>query len=131
MTTTPLSRTPDFRFHSVAALALALGLLAGCATTPAPTQQMAVSRAAVENARAAGGNQYAPVELQRAMNKLDAAEKAMAREDYVEAEKLAQQAEVDARLASAKAQSAKAQRASAAVEEDIRVLRQEIDRTAR
>lgn len=129
MTTTSIQS--HARLPLYAAASLALGLLAGCAMTPPPSQQMAVSRAAVESARAAGGNQYAPVELQQAMNKLDAAEQAMAREDYAEAKKLAEQAEVDARLASATAHSAKAQRASAAVEEDIRVLRQEIDRVAR
>ena len=65
------------------------------------------------------------------MNKMDAAEKALAKEDYAEARKLAEQAEVDAKLASAMARSAKAQKASEAVQDDIRVLRQEIDRNAK
>lgn len=109
----------------------ALGLMAGCASTPAPTEQMALSRAAVDTAMSAGGNEYAPVQLQAAMNKMDAAEKALLKEDYAQARKLAEQAEVDAKLASAMARSAKAKKASEAVQDDIRVLRQEIDRNAK
>jgi len=89
-----------------------LGLIAGCASTPAPTEQMALSRAALDTALSVGGNEHAPLQLQAAMNKMDAAEKALAKEDYAEARKLAEQAEVDAKLASAMARSAKAQKAS-------------------
>lgn len=129
MIKTPIQLTGAVRTLGVAAAAL--GMIAGCATSSAPTEQMALSRAAVDTALNAGGNEYAPVQLQTAMNKMDAAEKALAREDYAEARKLAEQAEVDAKLASAMARSAKAQKASAAVQDDIRVLRQEIDRNAK
>jgi len=125
------SRQMKDAVRTLSVAAAALGLMAGCASTPAPTEQMALSRAALDTALSAGGNEYAPLQLQAAMNKMDAAEKALAKEDYAEARKLAEQAEVDAKLASAMARSAKAQKASEAVQDDIRVLRQEIDRNAK
>lgn len=109
----------------------AVVLMAGCASTSAPTGQMAVSRAAVSNAMSAGGNQFAPVQLKSAMDKMDAAERAMADKDYELALRLAEQAEVDARLAAEMARSAKARQAADAVQEDIRVLRQEIERLSK
>src|SRR6185436_14115175 len=60
--------------------------LAGCASTPPPKEQMAVGRKAVE--RASGTPEVvalAPVEIDRARAKIAAAERAMARKDYVEA----------------------------------------------
>jgi len=106
-------------------------LMAGCASTSAPTEQMAVSRAAVSNAMGAGGNQFAPVQIKSALDKMDAAEQAMAAKDYELALRLAEQAEVDAKLAAEMARSAKAQQAAAALQDDIRVLRQEIDRQSK
>jgi hypothetical protein len=105
-------------------------LAAGCASIPAPTEQMAVSKAAVTSASSAGGNEFAPISLKAAMEKMDAAELAMAREDYLLARRLAEQAQVDAQLAAATARSAKAQKAASELREDNRVLRQEIDRQA-
>lgn len=105
--------------------------MAGCASTPAPLEQMAVSRAAVSDATSAGGNEFAPSELKSAMEKLDAAERAMAAEDYVLARQLAEQAQVDAQLAAAVARSTKAKKAADALQEDSRVLRQEIDRKSK
>lgn len=102
--------------------------LAGCASTPAPTEQMAVSKAAVSNASSAGGNEFAPLQLKAAMDKMDAAERAMIKKDYVLARQLAEQAEVDAQLAGAMARSAKSKKAADALQEDSRVLRLEIDR---
>ena len=102
--------------------------MAGCASTPAPTEQMAISRAAVSNASSAGGNEFAPLQLKSAMEKMDGAERAMAEKNYERARQLAEQAQVDAQLAEATARSAKAQKAADAVQEDSRVLRQEIDR---
>jgi len=109
----------------------AVVFMAGCASTSAPTEQMAVSRAAVSNALAAGGNQFAPVQFKSASDKLAAAERAMADKDYELALRLAEQAEVDARLAAEMARSTKAQRAADALQDDIRVLRQEIERQSK
>jgi hypothetical protein len=103
-------------------------LMAGCASTPPPIAQMAVARAAVGDANKAGANELAPVQLQSAKDKMAAAETAMTAKNYVLAKDLAEQAEVDAKLAGATARSVKAQQAAAAVQEDSRVLRKEIDR---
>jgi len=104
--------------------------VAGCASIPAPTEQMAVSKAAVNSASSAGGNEYAPIPLKAAMQKMEAAERAMTQEDYLQARQLAEQAQVDAQLAAATARSAKAQKAARELQESNRVLREEIDRKA-
>lgn len=103
-------------------------IMAGCASAPAPTEQMAVSRVEVSNASSAGGNEYAPLQLKSAMEKMVGAERAMAEKNYALARQLAEQAQVDAQLAGATARSAKAQKAADALQEDSRVLRQEINR---
>jgi hypothetical protein len=105
-------------------------VIASCASIPAPTEQMAVSKAAVSNATSAGGNEFAPQPLKSAMEKMDAAERAMAEKDYLRARQLAEQAQVDAQLAVATARSAKAQKAARELQEDNRVLQQEIERNA-
>ena len=107
-------------------------LMAGCASSgPKPTEQIAVSKSAVANAVAAGGSEYAPVEMRTAQDKLDRAHRAMDKEDYVNARWLAEEAQVDARLAEKKAQSAKAQKAAIVMSDDIRVLREEINRKSK
>lgn len=118
---------PDQMIRRFSVSVAAVVLIAGCAGTP-PTEQMAVSKAAVSTASSAGGNEFAPIELKSAMNKMAGAEQAMAAEDYTRARQLAEQAQVDAHLAEATALSAKAQKAANALQEDNRVLRQELDR---
>ena len=105
-------------------------LMAGCASTPAPVEQIAASRAAVNAASSAGANEFAPLQLKSAMEKMGGAEHAMTEKNYLQARQLAEQAQVDAQLAEAKARSAKAQQAADALMEGSRVLRQEIDRKA-
>jgi len=102
--------------------------IAGCASIPAPTEQMAVSKAAVNNALSAGSNEFAPVQLKSAMEKMDAAERAMTERNYELARQLAEQAQIDAKLAGTMARSSKAQKAADALQEGSRVLRKEIDR---
>ncbi|SJM90372.1 DUF4398 domain-containing protein [Crenothrix polyspora] len=114
--------------QKLAVTAACVILTAGCAGIPAPTEQMAVSKAAVNSANSAGGNEFAPLQLKSAMDKMDGAEKAMTAEDYPLARQLAEQAQVDAQLASATARSAKAQKAATALHEGNQILRQEIDR---
>lgn len=107
---------------------LAAVLITACATASPPTEQMALSRAAVSNATSAGGNEYAPIQLKSAVDKMNAAERALNTKDYIRARQLAEQAQVDAQLAEATARSAQAKKAADALQEDSRILRQEIDR---
>lgn len=106
-------------------------LMAGCASTPAPVEQMAISRAAVSNANNTENNELAPLQLKSAKEKMEAAERAIVAKDYVHARQLAEEAQVDAQLAAAMARSAKAKKAADALQEDSSVLRQEIDRQSK
>lgn len=111
--------------------ALAVGaaiLMAACASTPPPTDQLAVSTAAVASAVSAGSGQFAAADLRMARDKLDRANVAMTAKDYELARWLAQEAQVDARLAEARANSAKAQKAADELQEGRRILREEMDR---
>ena len=120
-----------YQLHTLGAAVAVAMLMTGCASTPAvpaPTEQMAVSRAAVNAATSAGGNEFAPVQLKSATDKMDAAERAMGAKNYGLARQLAEQAQVDAQLAAAAARAAKAQKAADAVQESDRVLRKELER---
>lgn len=111
---------------------VAVLLTLGCSSLKTPaTASVAVSNAAVENAAGAGGAQFAPLEMNSAREKMALANKAMAAKDYKLANDLANQAQVDAKLAQGKANSAKAQAAAAALQDDIRVLREELERTSK
>lgn len=103
-------------------------LMAGCASVPPPIEQMAVSRAALNNANTTGANEFAPIQFKTAVEKMASAEKAMNEKDYQLARQLAEEAQVDAQLAGLTARSVKAQKAAEAVQEDTRVLRKEIER---
>ena len=101
----------------------------GCASQKAPaTADVAVSKAAVENAVSAGASDLAPEEISAARAKMQRASQALAAKDYTLARDLANQAQADAKLAQSKANSAKATAASNALQEDLRVLREEVDR---
>lgn len=109
--------------------AAAATLMLGCSSLKTPaTADVAVSKAAVDNAAGAGAAQFAPVEMLAARNKLALANKAMAAKDYKLARDMAAQAQADAKLAQGKADSAKAQAAADALQDDIRVLREELER---
>lgn len=107
-------------------------LVFGCSSMKVPAaSSVAVSKAAVDNASGAGSAEFAPVEMNSAREKMALANKAMAAKDYKLANDLATQAQADAKLAQAKADSAKAQTVSNALQEDIRVLREELDRASK
>ena len=109
--------------------AAALVLAVGCSSLKTPaTADVAVSNAAVANASGAGGAQYAPLEMTAAREKLALANQAMVAKDYKLAIELANQAQADAKLAQSKASSIKAQAAADVLQDDIRVLREELDR---
>jgi hypothetical protein len=104
-------------------------LAAGCTSLKTPaTADVAVSKAAVDSAAGAGGTQFAPMEMTAAREKMVRANKAMADKNYELAIDLAAQAQADAKLAQGKANSTKAQAAADALQDDINVLRSELER---
>lgn len=117
---------------ALALSATALALLVGCSSMKTPaTANVAVSKAAVDSAVGAGGAEFAPLEMDSARTKMAAANKAMADKDYKLAATLATEAQADAKLAQAKANNAKAQAAADALQDNLRVLREELDRASK
>lgn len=107
--------------------AAALSLLA-CAGVPVPTEQMAVSRAAITQATGAGAPALAPIELGMARDKMARAEQAVASGDHQRALTLAQQAQIDAQLAAARAEAVKSRKAADELQAASRALREEMSR---
>jgi hypothetical protein len=107
---------------------LAAGLLAACASSPQPAPFIAASTASVEAARAAGASELAPVPLDEARAKLQRAQalaQAGSKEDAV---RLAQQADVDAQLARARAGAERSRRSAAEIDASLQVLQDELNR---
>lgn len=105
-----------------------LVVLAACASTPAPTQQMAVAEAAVQHASTNSTNENAAAELQIAVAKLTSARQAVLNNEYDRAQQLAEQAEVDAQVAELHAQSERSRKAAQESQDAARALREEINR---
>jgi Tfp pilus assembly pilus retraction ATPase PilT len=110
-----------------AALVMTLAACASSQKAPA-TADVAVSKNAVENAVSAGAADLAPEEINAARAKMMQANQALAAKDYKLARELATQAQADAKLAQSKANSTKATSAANALQDDLRVLREEVDR---
>ena len=109
-------------------LALGLATLGGCASTPAPTEQLAVAEAAVQRANTTSTSENAAVELKVATNKLAGARQAMASKDYELARRLAEQAEVDAEVAGLRSQAAHSRQAAQEAQDASRALSEETNR---
>lgn len=101
-------------WRAAAVLAAALGP-AACADVPPPTAQLGASAQAVQAAERAGALQYAPAEYQSAREKLGAADAAMRADERTKARRLAEEAQVEADLATVRSQRATAQQAAGAV----------------
>lgn len=129
-----MNKMSQYGWYGTAGMLLcAIFFSVGCASNkpPMPKEQLAVSRAAVAEAISAGATEFAPVELGAAQSKLAAADKAVAADDNDSAKWLAEQAQLDAQLAAKKARAVKAEKAAEALQESNRVLREEINRSAK
>lgn len=109
-------------------IASTTGLIACASNPPPPSQQILISRTVVNQAETAGAREFAPLELSRAKEKLRQAEEAAKAERNLLARYLAEEAEVDATLASTKARSERARQAQFELEQGLETLRQELDR---
>jgi hypothetical protein len=119
-----------FSVTAFGALLIGAVLLPGCASTPPPTSQIAVATSAIAHAAAAGAAETAPVEMGQARDKLNRANTALADKDNDTALALAQQAALDAQVAEAKGEAARSRKASDALGEAGRALREEMSRKA-
>jgi Domain of unknown function (DUF4398) len=96
---------------ATSAAILASLTLAGCAINPVPVQQLANARTAIASATLAAPGAQAPEELGRAREKLALSQRWVDARDNKPAAWLAEQALVDAELATAKVATIQAQRA--------------------
>lgn len=109
---------------ALACAATALGL-AACASTPIPNEKIAVAKASVQRAEQSGAPELAPVEMAAARDKLVRAEKAAADRETLPATQLAEQANVDARVAEATAQQQRSRKAATEFDASMQALRSE------
>lgn len=126
-----MKTSPAFSPKSGLFAALALGsslLLTGCAGNP-PTEQFAVTNTVVKSAVAAGGPEYAPVQMKQAQDKLAQAETLLRDDQYEQARLLAEQAEWDARVAERTALASKAQKNLQDSQRGVQQIREEGART--
>jgi hypothetical protein len=89
---------------------------------------MARAGTALEQAEEVGASEYAPLALRNAKKKMEDAQTALAEGKAEKAERLTQQALVDAELAVIAARSAKAQEAAHELQASLRTLREEMQR---
>lgn len=102
------------------------GLLAACASAPAAAPpELAVAQSTLSDAERAGAVQYAPVELNRAREKLALAQRAIGDGRSQDAQRLAAEAKADAKLAAVKAQAGQAEQAVSALRQGENALRNE------
>jgi hypothetical protein len=111
--------------QGAAACAVMVVGLAACASTPIPNEKIAVARASVQRAEQSGAPELAPVEMATARDKLARAEKAASDREAVPADQLAEQANVDARLAEATAQQQRSHKAAMEFDASMQALRNE------
>lgn len=111
------------RLPTVAAL---LVLLAACATTPPDPRLLNNAEQAIEIARQAGAEEYAPLELRFARERLDAARFQLDNNQATPARRLADEAEIEAQLALARSRAAQARAELAQRQRELERLRMDL-----
>ncbi|HHW1962025.1 TPA: DUF4398 domain-containing protein [Pseudomonas aeruginosa] len=111
------------------AAGLAALTLSGCASNdPAPLEQMRLTEQALEQAKAVGATDDV-AELKLAQDKYAAAQIAMTAESYKKARLLAEQAELDARLAEPKVLTQKSKDQLGELDKSLKRLRKQLGET--
>ena len=121
------------RYDKAGRIALVFGLttlMAACASKgTVPHQDLNAAEESVRQAEAADARDFEPVLLNRAQNKVADARQLIDQESYQEAERMLEQAQVDAQLAEARAETAKARNAVEEVNQSIEQLRRQLNST--
>jgi Domain of unknown function (DUF4398) len=102
----------------------------GCTTAKPPTEALSKAELDVRAASEARADEFAPMNLQSARDKLEQSKQAMAAKSYEEARRLAEVAQVKAELAGSKAEAEITRRAAAELLRRIDALGAATDRSA-
>jgi len=118
--------------YHVSPLPLSLAVMficAACASQPKQetVTQVAQTESTIRQAEQLGAQQNALPELQQAKNKLADAQEAMHKKDETKALRLAQQSQVDAQYAAAKAQAIREQQAATETSRGVNTMRDATD----
>ncbi len=124
---------PPSRYPAAAALIAAVLALGACAAAPLlPNDSMQAADIAIATADGDKAAEFAPVELNAARDRIGRARAAVAKDpedkDVLLARRLADEAQADAELASAKARKARAVAVNADLQKNIETLREELKR---
>jgi hypothetical protein len=114
-------------FITSAAAVISL-LMAACASTPPPNTQITAAESAISHAEQAQVADYSSPELVEARKDLAAAKAAIAEKNMTTAARLAQKAELNADLATAKAAAVKAKTVNDEMQKSTTVIKQEMQR---
>ncbi|PXX90297.1 hypothetical protein DIT71_12415 [Marinobacter vulgaris] len=103
-------------------------VIGGCASSAErPDGDMRTAESAIQQAVSSDARKFEPVLLNQAQNKVADAEELIEQEKYIEAERLLEQASVDAQLAGARSDTAKAKQAVEEINGNIESLRQRME----
>lgn len=111
--------------YLVATSTAALLSWGGCAASHPPTQLWLQTQQALKQASENGAEEYAPLALHTAQEKLETSQRAVKKNHPKKAQRLAEEALVDAELAEVTSRAAKAQKASEQIRQGIDALQQE------
>ncbi|RBW51093.1 DUF4398 domain-containing protein [Marinobacter sp. F3R11] len=115
---------PMLYIAGITGIALSIG---GCASPgERPDSDLQSAESALQQAVAADAREFEPVLLNNAQNKVADAKSLIEQEKYRDAERLLEQASVDAQLAGARSETAKAKHAVEEINSNIESLRKQI-----
>ncbi len=122
-----MKRNKISRYLLIGLAALALGLAGGCAGKDMVSSRFPALQANISAAKAVEAEMYAPVPLKSAETKLEAARLAVQAKDMATANRLVDEAMMDADYARAAAPTAKAKNAAMVIRQAIQQVRAEIE----
>lgn len=124
-----IKKTDVMRLCAVLLLVMGAIGISGCsAPVQKPDSQIALAESAISRAREVNANEYAPLDLKLAEDKIKEAKEAFAKQDFEKARTKAESALSDANLAESKSRAAKQKKITQDMQDDVDTLRQEVKR---
>ncbi len=112
---------------SIVAVSVVL-FIGGCSSKSVPMDTISSAESAINRASENKAEVYAPLELRIAKEKFEKAKELLKDKKYEEAKMLAEEAEVDARLAEEKSRTKEAKKIADEILDSINALKEEIKR---